>query len=77
MLNEINLYLFIQSFCIGIFFVYIVTPKKKIIHKFPSPNNVDSLVYSNNDNTCYKYETEEINCKNTKVELQPHVDELD
>jgi hypothetical protein len=58
---------FLISFCIGIFFVYISTPKPKIIIKYPTPQNAGKIIYKDNSGLCYKYLAKEVKCpKNTK-----------
>lgn len=61
-LNKISPFWFILSFAIGMFFCYIYTPAPKIIVKFPSPENADTTVYKDNNNTCYKYKAEKTQC---------------
>tara|TARA_Y100000816_G_C25831515_1_gene434875 strand:- start:204 stop:458 length:255 start_codon:yes stop_codon:yes gene_type:complete len=62
MLEKINFVYFIISFCIGIAYVYCVTPKPEIVYKFPSPTNLEKIIYKDNSNSCYKYNVENINC---------------
>ena len=53
---EINLDLFLIAIIIGIFFMYINSPKPEIILKMPNETNV----YIDNNNVCYKYKKEYI-----------------
>ena len=58
---------FLISFCIGIFLVYISTPKPKIIIKYPTPQNAGKIIYKDNSGLCYKYLAKEVKCpRNTK-----------
>ena len=61
MFEKINLKYFTISFCIGILFVYLNTPKKSLVYKFPSPDNSD-LVYHDDNESCYKYHSKEVPC---------------
>jgi len=61
-LDKINPYAFIVSFCIGIFICYITQPEPKIIVRHPRPDNVNNIVYKDDNNDCYKYESEEVDC---------------
>lgn len=61
---------FFSAFAIGIFFVYISSPKQKIIIKYPTPYNASKIVYKNENDFCYKYEVEELKCTD-KVIPQP------
>lgn len=75
MFEKIDLKYFVISFCIGILFVYINTPKQKLVHKFPSPDNND-LIYHDNNESCYKYHSKEVKCpKESKISEQPIVEE--
>lgn len=62
MLNLVNPYVFIVAFCIGIFMCYITQPEPKIIVKHPRPDNVNSVVYKDDNEDCYKYESIEVDC---------------
>ena len=59
----INPMVFIISFVISIFIVYIVHPEPTIIYKHPNPENAGKYTYKNDNNdTCYKYEANEVKC---------------
>ena len=77
MFEKINLTYFTISFCVGIFLVYIMTPKKTIVYKFPSPDNSD-LVYQDKSDSCYKYHSNEIECPKdeSKIEPQPIIEDF-
>ena len=63
-----NYFAFIIAFAIGIFYVYISSPKPKIIIKYPTPYNANKIVYRNNNDICYKYDVEEVECSNKTIE---------
>jgi len=64
-----NIFAFIIAFAIGIFYVYISTPKPKIIIKYPTPYNADKIVYRHSDNdTCYKFKVDEVKCTPDAIE---------
>lgn len=74
MFDNIDLKWFVISFSFGILLVYISTPPKQIVHKFPSPDNVN-IIYTSKNNECYKYEHEEVDCEtSTNVQNQPVID---
>ena len=59
----INPMVFIISFVISIFIVYIVHPEPTIIYKHPNPENAGKYTYKNDNNdSCYKYEANEVKC---------------
>ena len=63
-----NFFAFIIAFAIGIFYVYISSPKPKIIIKYPTPYNADKIVYKNDYDICYKYQVEEVKCTEKTIE---------
>lgn len=62
MLDSLNINALIGSFCLGIFFVYVSAPAKKLVNKFPGPHNSD-LVFTDQNDACYKYDAEIVECK--------------
>ena len=77
MFEKLKLTYFIISFCVGIFFVYAMTPKKNLVYKFPSPDNED-LIYQDKSESCYKYHSNEIECPDdeSKINLQPVIEDF-
>ena len=67
---KFNYLAFIIAFGVGILYVYLSAPKPKIIIKYPTPYNVNKVVYKNENDICYKYNAEEIKC-NDKAIMQP------
>ena len=67
---KFNYLAFIFAFGVGILYVYLSAPKPKIIIKYPTPYNVNKVVYKNDNDICYKYNAEEITC-NDKAIMQP------
>lgn len=65
---RINFYSFFIAFFIGIFYVYINAPQKRMIIKYPTPYNSDKLVYRGQTGDCYKFHAEEVNCSKNSVE---------
>ena len=68
MIQLIDPWYFLISFCIGMFISYITTPTPEIIIKFPTPENAGKIVYKDSANVCYKYDAEKVQCpKNKKL----------
>lgn len=65
---KFNFLAFIIAFAIGIFYVYISTPKPKIVIKYPTPYNSNKIVYRNDNDVCYKYMVEEVKCTDKAIE---------
>ena len=63
-----NSSLFILSFSITLFFVYVTTPMPAIIYKYPTPETADNLIYQKHSGSCYKYKSNPVPCpSNPKV----------
>jgi hypothetical protein len=75
MLEKINLFYFVVSFCVGIMVVYCTHPKTEIVYKFPSPTNVKNTKYKDNADSCYKYEYEEVVCSKDAIP-QPIIEDF-
>jgi len=58
----ISLPVFIISFAIGLLFVYILGPEQKKIYIFPTPENVDKLLFKDKANNCFHFEEETVDC---------------
>jgi hypothetical protein len=53
---------FLMSFCIGLFFVYILGPENKKIYVYPSPESVDKILFKDKADNCFYFEEETIEC---------------
>lgn len=74
MLDHIDFNYFTISFCIGIFIIYLMKPPVKIVNKFPSPNNRNTIYKDNSDN-CYKYKINKTKCTNDALP-QPIIEDF-
>jgi len=61
-LNYISLPIFLISFAIGIFFVYILGPEKKIIYIYPTQENIDKILFKDKADNCFTFEEEVMEC---------------
>jgi hypothetical protein len=61
---------FFIALFIGLFFTYIYSPPKKIILKWPTPENAGKLIYKDHSDTCYKYKAGEIPCPDDKSQIK-------
>ena len=62
LLNYISLPVFLVSFAIGLFFIYILGPEMKTIYIYPSPENIDKLLFKDKANNCFHFEQELVEC---------------
>ena len=58
----INPYVFIIAFGVAIIIVYVMHPEPTVIYKYPNPDNAGKITYKSNDESCYKYEANEVKC---------------
>jgi hypothetical protein len=64
--DYINVPSFFIALAIGLFFTYIYAPPKKIIIKWPTPENAGKVIYKDYSNLCYKYKADNIECPDDK-----------
>lgn len=60
--NYISIPIFLISFAIGIFFVYILGPEIKNIYIYPSPENVDKILFKDKAENCFYFEEQVVEC---------------
>jgi hypothetical protein len=61
-LNYISIPVFLISFTIGIFFVYILGVEPKTIYIYPSPENVDKILFKDKADNCFYFDEQEVEC---------------
>ena len=71
--NYINVTAFFIALAIGLFLTYIFAPPKRIIIKWPTPENAGKLIYKDNAESCYKYNANEIPCPNDISKIKTHI----
>lgn len=62
-----NIYAFFVAFMLGIFYVYIASPKPRVIIKYPTPYNAEKIIYQSENGNCYKFKVEEVKCEGETV----------
>ena len=71
-LNYISIPVFLISFAVGLFFVYILGPEMKTIYVYPTPENVDKIMFKDKADNCFYFEEQEVNCpKNSFISKIP------
>lgn len=64
---KFNVLSFFVAFMLGIFYVYISSPKPRIIVKYPTPYNADKLLYQNDSGECFKFNIKEVECDKNAI----------
>ena len=67
--NHISLSAFLLSFAIGIFFVYILGPEMKTIYVYPSPENVDKVLFKDKAENCFYFNPIEVKCPKNDLNI--------
>ena len=61
-LNYISLPVFLASFAIGLFFVYVLGPEMKKIYVYPSPETVNKVLFKDKADNCFYFQEEVVVC---------------
>jgi hypothetical protein len=60
--NYISLPIFLISFSVGLFFVYILGAETKSIYIYPSPQNYMNTQYKDNAKQCFEFKPVKTEC---------------
>jgi hypothetical protein len=61
-LQYISIPIFLISFAIGIFFVYIVGTEGQTVLIYPTPTNTDIYQYKDKADQCFEFKAQEVEC---------------
>ena len=62
MFQYISLKVFIISFLIGLFFVYMMGTENKKVIVYPTPQNISKIQYKDVADNCFSYVSKEVSC---------------
>ena len=62
LLNYISIPVFLVSFAVGIFFIYILGPEIKTVYIYPTPENVDTVLFKDKADNCFQFQEEVVEC---------------
>ena len=54
-LDYISLSVFLASFALGLFFVYMIGAEEKIIYVYPTPTNSNTVQFKDGMDECFQY----------------------
>jgi len=69
MLKYISIPVFLITLIIGLFFIYIMGPDLKKIYIYPTPDNVDKILFRDKTNNCFSFDELEVKCPNDKTKI--------
>jgi hypothetical protein len=69
--NKINWPIFFISFAVGLFMVYVLGLDIKKVYVYPTPDNVDKILFKDKTGNCVKYNIQETPCPALGAEPLP------
>lgn len=69
-LNYISVPVFFISLAIGLFFVYILGPDIKTIYIYPSPENINKILFKDKAENCFELQQHEVDCPSDESMIQ-------
>jgi hypothetical protein len=69
LLNHLDWKMILLGIGLGLIAKLVVIPEKRVITKYPTPDKCDSLVYSDNNGTCFKFSATEVSCSASEENL--------
>lgn len=69
LLNYISIPIFLISFALGMFFIYILGPQMKKIYIYPTPEIVDSILFQDKADNCFEFKAIEVKCPKNENEI--------
>ena len=68
-LKYISLPIFLVSFAVGLFFVYIYGTDLKPIYIYPTPENMHNALFKDKAGNCFTYNSVEVDCTENAKEI--------
>jgi len=61
-IDYISIPVFLVSFSIGLFFIYILGAETKTVYIYPSPETVNKILFKDRAENCFYFEEEIVDC---------------
>jgi len=61
-LNYISIPIFLVSFAIGLFFIYVLGPEIKTVYIYPTPESIDKVLFKDKAENCFYFQEEAVEC---------------
>lgn len=72
--NYIDPNAFFISLALGLMFFYVIAPQKRVVIKYPNPENAGKVVYKDTNENCFKFKAEEVTCPKNKADIKDVTD---
>ena len=72
MFKYISIPVLLISLSIGILYVYLTKPEQTYIFVYPTPDNVDELLYRDHTDKCFSFEATEVECPSNPKEIESY-----
>lgn len=73
MINLTTIGIFLISLSLGVIYIKSITPAKKKIFVFPTPDNISQLQFTDLAKNCFQYETTEVTCPTDPKKISNYV----
>lgn len=60
--DNISLPIFLVSFAVGLFFAYVMGPDMKVIYVYPTPENVNNILFKDKADNCFQFKKVNVEC---------------
>jgi hypothetical protein len=68
--DKISVTTFLISLAIGLFIVYVYGTDMKVIYVYPSPENINQVLYKDKADNCFTFEAREVKCPTDPAKIK-------
>ena len=69
LLSHISIPVFLISFAVGLFFIYILGPEMKTIYIYPSPETINKVLFKDKADNCFYFREEVVDCPSDETKI--------